>query len=62
MDKGGKRCAPDQTVQDQTKSKSWKLDSGKPPVNEGTLCGICNKNIIEQSSEHDGEDAIRILQ
>lgn len=59
MTKGNrKRPVSDQPDQTQPKSKSRKSNGGKPQIKQGTLCSVCNKIIIERSSEHDGEEAI----
>ena len=57
MAKTRKRRTSDNTNQN-TKSKSQKLNGGKPAIKQGTLCSVCDKTIVEQSSDHDGDEAI----
>ena len=57
MAKTRKRRTSDNTDQN-TKSKSQKLNGGKPAIKQGTLCSVCDKTIVEQSSDHDGDEAI----
>ena len=58
MPKGRKRQASDRPDETQTKTKSRKSNGGEPTLNQGTLCSICNKTIVEGTSENEGEDAI----